>query len=201
MAIYVASMNMRRKWAERPEESIVLNVTSAQGKQRIERRDLSPMSEILGRYKGFYCFENYWQSGKVFDGIDHCQYVSWWKSLEEGKRRYPKLKTECLYSNYDGQRRDYLQSRKEIYIPEYHDLVKNSEAISKWKDIVASGRTVVIYDFDGPRTQDGGVTCLPVTRQMLKEKVNDTTFPFGHGYVVASILAEIPLSEFILFRS
>jgi len=43
----------------------VINVTSAQGKENPNRKAFSPMTEIEGGYKGYYCFENYWQAGKV----------------------------------------------------------------------------------------------------------------------------------------
>jgi hypothetical protein len=31
------------------------------------------MSQFESGYKGYYCFENYWQAGKVKEGIDHRQ--------------------------------------------------------------------------------------------------------------------------------
>ena len=57
-----------------------------------------------------------------------------------------------------------------------------------------NGEDVVIYDFDGPR---GSVTCIEVTLVSLIEKIEDGRFPFGHGYVVAAYLADIPIEEFI----
>ena len=53
---------------------------------------------------------------------------------------------------------------------------------------MASGKNIVIYDFDGPRLENRGVTCVEVTRELLHEKVHDTHFPFGHGYIVAAWL-------------
>ena len=44
--------------------------------------------------------------------------------------------------------------------------------------------------------KDGGVTCLEVTEELLIDKINDTRHPFGHGYVVASILAGIPVQNY-----
>ena len=44
--VYIASMNMRGAWAIRPSGTTVLNVTSMQRKDKIERRDFSPMSEV-----------------------------------------------------------------------------------------------------------------------------------------------------------
>jgi len=47
-----------------------------------------------------------------------------------------------------------------------------------WKK-VENGKNVVVYDFDGPRN-DGSVTCLEVSLEMLQEKINDTRHPFGN---------------------
>ena len=57
---------------------------------------------------------------------------------------------------------------------------------------------MVIYDFDGPRAPDGTPLCLPVTVELLKQKINDTTFPFGHGYVVAATALGIPPTEYTM---
>ena len=79
--LYIASMRMRGKWTERPEGSVVINVTSMQSKTSHFRKDFSPMSEVEGGYKGFWCFENYWQGGKVFEYLNNeegrLKYVNW----------------------------------------------------------------------------------------------------------------------------
>jgi len=162
-----------------------------QSKTSFNRRDFSPMSEIKGKYKNYFCFENYWQSGKVYEGIDVEKYKNWWQNLTQGKRRYPNSKGKrVLHSIYpDGIVRDYITSRKEIYVPEYFELMINTDALKKFKKLVESGKDVVIYDFDGPKTEDGELTCLEVNLELLKAKINDDKFPFGHGYVVAGALA------------
>ncbi len=188
-------MNMRGKWATRPEGCEVLNVTSAQSKTSKTRRDFSPMSEVEGGYKGFYCFENYWQSGKVYEGMtpsDLEKHVTWWQNLKEGKRKYPKAKgLKVLHSNYDGTIRDYITSRKEIYLKEYRELIKDRESLTTWRKVLEK-KSVVIYDFDGPR-DDGDPICLEVTKDLLLEKLHDPRYPFGHGYVVAALLAGIDM--------
>jgi hypothetical protein len=75
--------------------------------------------------------------------------------------------------------------------------MKEKEMALQWKEKVKKGKDVVVFDFDGPREKDGSVTCVEVTLELLKEKINDTHFPFGHGYVVASFVKGIELSEFI----
>jgi hypothetical protein len=202
--IYIAAMNMRGTWAPRPEGSIVLNVTSAQAKDSIYRRDFSPMTMLPEGYKGFPNFEAYWQSGKVYEGFDESQrskQVSWWKNIKEPKRRYPTAKTaKVLHSDHhDGVKRDYITSRKEVYVPEYYSLTNSRgvESINKVKALIAQGKSICVYDFDGPRDLEGNPICLEVTLDMLREKINDPKYPFGHGYVVSSILANIPIESFI----
>lgn len=95
--VYIASMKMRGKWAERPENNTIINVTSMQSKSSSNRRDFSPMSEIKGKYKNYYCFENYWQSGKVYEEIDVEKYKNWWQNLTQGKRRFQILKVNVFY--------------------------------------------------------------------------------------------------------
>ena len=58
------------------------------------------------------------------------------------------------------------------------------------KKMLNEGKNITIYDFDGPRTEDGGVLCLEVDKEMVKEKLNDIRHPFGHGYVVACAISD-----------
>ena len=88
---------------------------------------------------------------------------------------------------------DYVTSRKNIYIPEYYNLIKDKEHIEYWKKSLNEGNNLVIYDFDGPRTKDGNTLCLELTKELLTEKINDTQFPFGHGYIVAACIGGINL--------
>jgi hypothetical protein len=67
--VFIASMNLRGAWAPAPADTTKVNVTSAQGLANKNRRDFSPMTQIEGGYEGFWNFEAFWQSGKVFEGI------------------------------------------------------------------------------------------------------------------------------------
>ena len=49
----------------------------------------------------------------------------------------------------------------------------------------------------GPRTVDGEVQCIELTLGLLKEKIHDTSFPFGHGYVLAGFIKDIEPNEYI----
>ena len=199
--VYIASMNLRGSWAKAPEKALKLNVTSAQGTANKNRRDFSPMTFLDGGYEGFGNFEAFWQSGKVFEDVDPKKVETFWKkvNIETGpKRRFPGSKgKKVLYALFNKEKMDYVTSRKKVYVPRYHGLMKEKEMALEWREKVKSGKDVVVYYFDGPREEDGSVTCVEVTLELLKEKINDTRFPFGHGYVVASFLKNIELGEFI----
>ena len=187
-------MNMRGKWAEVDSSCLKINVTSCQQKNKY-RRAFSPMNEIKGGYKGFYCFENYWQSGKIYKDIDRLKCLEWWQKQTKGKRRYPNSKNKkVLHAQWSHieQPLDYISSRKKVYIPEYYNLIKNKETLKELIKIVNSGKNIAIFDIDGPRLDDNSVTSLLVTLELLKNKVKDTRNPFGHGYIVAGILAGYP---------
>jgi hypothetical protein len=194
--IYIASMNLRGNWAPAPENTTILNATSAQRKTSPERLAFSPMTEIPNGYKGYYCFENYWQGGKVYESIPEDVSKKWWKELKQPKRKYPRAKN-VLHSNYDGVIRDYITSRKQVYVPEYYELIKNNPTTKKWVNFAKSGMSIVVYDFDGPRDKTGKPICLPVNLDLLIEKINDTKYPFGHGYVIAGVLAGIHPNKYI----
>lgn len=149
-------------------------------------------------YKGYCCFENYWQSGKVIEGIDKTKYNEWWKNQTTGKRRYPKSKgLKVVHSIFNGTVMDYITSRKKVYVPEYYEMVKSRNSVSIWRNKLKNGTNIVVYDFDGPRNVDGSVDCQLVTKELLIDKINDIKYPFGHGYIVASILLGINIEEFI----
>jgi hypothetical protein len=206
MTVYVASMKMRGTWAPKPDNTLTINVTSMQSTTSQFRADFSPMSPIKGLYKGFYCFESYWQAYKCFDYLGHLtnpekrlEFIQWWKDLDTGKRRHPLCKKPPVHAIYDdGIVRGYIDARKNIYVPQYYDLMINTESFKKCKKLVESGNNVVIYDFDGPRNNDGSNTCLEVNLEMLKNKINDVKFPFGHGYVVAAALMGYKPTDYCL---
>ena len=191
--VYIASMIMRGKWAKSPDNTIIINVTSMQKKDNAFRKDFSPMTTLKKGYKGYSCFENYWQSGKVYADIDRQKQLKWWKKQTKGKKRYPGTrKKKVLYGMYEDKiKRGYINSRKDIYVPQYYNLMKTTGSFEFCKNLVDSGQDVVIYDFDGPRKKNKDNDCLEVNEKMLIDKINDKKFPFGHGYIIAATLAGI----------
>ena len=202
MSVYIASMNMRGAWAPKPAANLtVINVTSAQGTANKNRRDFSPMTE--SNYLGtdgvsYYNFEAFWQSGKIYEDIPEAKTKAYWRAVKEPKRRYPgsKLK-KVLHAKWENEEMDWVTSRKKVYVPLYHEYMKDKEQALFWKEQVKKGVDVILYDFDGPRLPTGEPTSALVTKELLQEKINDTRFPFGHGYIVAAYLAGIEQEEFI----
>ena len=201
-SVFIASMNLRGERSKPLDvNSLKLNVTSAQRTLSLDRRDFSPMTPIEGGYKGYWNYESRWQSGKIFEGIDEKMSKNWWKAQTKPKRRYPKGKGKTiLCARFEGYEdigdMDYVTARKTVYVKEYYDLIKDRERTLYWKKLLEEGQSITIYDFDGPRTEDKGVTCLELNEDLLRDKINDLKFPFGHGYVVACALTGIDLSVF-----
>lgn len=190
-AIYIAAKNLRGASAPVPPGMYRVDVTSAQPKWSRYRTQLSPMHPAKGGYKGFWCFEHYWQSGKVYEGISHAKTVAWWKGRKKATRRYP-TKARVLYAKWNHTvALGCVDSRKQVYVPEYMAYVKEAPVIKELRESVLKGQRMVVVDFDGPRDASGAPTCLRVTREMLLEKIEDPKHPFGHGYVVAALLAGI----------
>ena len=53
--------------------------------------------------------------------------------------------------------------------------------------MVKNGEKIMIIDGDGPWSSEYPEG-LELTWDMLNEKIKDPTRPFGHGYVVATVL-------------
>ena len=104
-----------------------------------------------------------------------------------------------MYANFDSYpnlNMDYITSRKLVYVPEYFNLTKNKSMVKYWKKQLDKGNNITIYDFDGPRLNNGDPTCIEITIDNLINKINDTSYPFGHGYVVGAILLDIEPNKF-----
>ena len=203
--VYIGSMNIRGEWAKCPNEFKKVNVTSCQSKTSKYRIAFSPMTKIEGGYKNFFCFENYWQSGKVYEGLnnklDIDKQKKWWLTAEKGYRRYPLGKNKkVLYAKFDhiDDNLLYIPSRKLVYIPEYYNLIKDNEILKNLKQEIINGKNIVIYDFDGPRSDLGIPILEEVTLNFLINKVNDEKFPFGHGYIIAAALLNLKPNNYII---
>lgn len=203
---------------------VKLDVTSGQLKDHPDRLAFSPMTKFNrpGGYQGFHCFENFWQSGKRYKELSHLVRekkladIERWKSYDKPYRRHPNLKgkgwkpVDAIYPDIGiNEGLKYIESRKLVYVPYYHDDILMDWAkdrLDYWKEKVQIGKTILVVDYDGPKlepNEDDGEEvvytrpCEEVTVELLKEKINDPRFQFGHGYVVAAALLGITPDQYV----
>lgn len=191
--VYVASMILRGSHAAKPSGCLRVNATSGQRKNHPHRIAFSPMT--FKKFKGYPNFESWWQVGKHIQGVDRVKQVRYWLRVgHDGKpkRRYPNSKNKkVLYAKWDGgEKMNYIDSRKKMYVPEYFNMIKDEKELKKLINYRNRGGNIVVYDYDGPFEGKTPVA-LEVNESMLREKINDPKRPFGHGYVVAAAIAGI----------
>jgi hypothetical protein len=187
-----------------------IDVTSGQKIGHPDRVAFSPMTEVPNGYMGFHCFENFWQSGKRYKEMGHMNYntklddIGRWKAYSEPHRRHPKAKgmvpVDAIYPDIGiTEGIDYVTSRKQVYVPYYYNEIISKDRFQYWRSQVAAGNDILIIDYDGPKVPHGNYysrPCLVVTLDLLVEKINDTRYPFGHGYVVAAALLGIDPDQY-----
>lgn len=201
-------------------DMIKVNVTSAQRKNNDDRIAFSPMTPIPGSYHGFYCFENFWQSGKRYQELGHLDStekladIAVWKGYQEPHRRHPKAKglrpVDAVYPDIGiSNGLTYIDSRKQVYVPYYYNDILTGqpagrERLKHYQELLKQGHNILVLDYDGPKLDPGTDDhivftrpCLKVTVELLKEKINDPRFQFGHGYVVAAAILGITPDEYV----
>lgn len=148
-------------------------------------------------------FENRWQYGKLWPTAQHFASdgvqpsAAWFEFRAKGyasskPRRRPlprKSHGNATSSFYNGRVHGYVESRKAIYVPEYAALIRDSDAVRELRQMVKDGTSVLILDNDAPPK-----TVWPEGRELTQElwdtAIEDASLPFGHGYVVAALVAE-----------
>jgi hypothetical protein len=157
---------------------------------------------------------NWPEETHVKDGIILPAY---WKWRNEGFNnkyaiRYPVGYTsrhEVLYSLVDVGSKpiDYIDARKQIYLPLYTELSKQTREFKLLKEKLDAGENLLIIEVDGPheeslpyykekyRVNDDFIEkdTMLATKENLLIMLNDKKHPFGHGYCLASALLDINL--------
>lgn len=188
----------------RCEGFINVDVTSASRKKVdvLEARQLSPL--LLGPVtmaNGIRAeiFENAWQYGKCWSthlNKDGTPNASWYSFRDKGYAklagaRHPKRgSAKSSYYPQEGQGdvvMGYVESRKKIYVPLYAGLIRDLPIIKAMR-----GKNIMIIDGDGP-PQDKYPEGMPMNQETWDLMINDDTTPFGHGYVVAALIAELDI--------
>ena len=109
----------------------------------------------------------------------------------------------------EGSRRvdrlDYIQARKQLYLPWYVTSVKKTDEFKQLQARVRAGENLLIVEVDAPHQESLGYyqekygvksnfieqdTCLATLRN-LSLLINDDKHAFGHGYCLAASLLRI----------
>jgi len=146
------------------------------------------------------------------DGTLKPEYWAWREKGMSAKDaiRYPVgfyHRHNCQYAltELGGEKLDYVQSRKAIYVPLYIDLVKKEEKFKKLKKMYEDGENLLIIEVDGPHQESiqyymdkYGVkrdffinSTVEVNEESMKILLNDDKHAFGHGYCLAMALLDI----------
>lgn len=173
-----------------PNGVVVINTTSRSDNWSA---GLSPFNlGPVDLYDGYQAqnVENAWQYSKVYlhqvdDNNDPSQ--EWWDWAVEGWRkpyavRYPMGKgAQPLYSYWNGQKLDYIEARKQIYIPLYAREVSKRPAFKHLQDL-ALFNDILLLDFDAYDRHALGFT--------LADVVNEKNLKLGHAFVLEMLLTE-----------
>ena len=140
----------------------------------------------------------------------------YWNWREKGTNskyaiRYPvgfKNRHKCLYAIKDKNdltKLDYIESRKQIYVKLYCELVRKQPKFVELKNRLEAGENLLIIEVDAPHSEslnyykeEYGVEddfiendTMIATDENLMIMLNDPKHPFGHGYCLAMALLDL----------
>jgi hypothetical protein len=184
MAVYVCSYRDIL-----PPDYLVIDTTSHSTNWS---KELSPF--FLGPCKLYADYislnmENAWQYSKVYkEFVDENNnptdlYFEWAKYGWNNPRavRYPMGKNKVpKYSWWDGNKYNYIDARKNIYIPLYSERVVLTDAFKKLKELKEQDIDFYLRDFDGYDYTDLGMS--------LEDVINNQEEKMGHAFVLAMLL-------------
>lgn len=132
--------------------------------------------------------ENAWQYAKVYPGFGNDsgpfpEYFKWAKDGWNNTKavRYPMGKgAKPLYSWWDGKALNYIDARKEIYVPLYKKALEECEGVDKLLELYRTYGRLTLWDFDGYNA--GSST--------LDEVLNDPSRTMGHAFLIKMVLDE-----------
>lgn len=136
--------------------------------------------------------ENAWQYSKVYadhwDAVARSPNADWYEWMSAGfddprPRRFPRgrgKKPEGAW--WQGRLLDYLHARRLIYVPLYVQSVLETDAWWLLQEWYASTAEPVLWEPDG----------RDLAGRSLLDAAVDTTWPFGHGAVLALMLQHQP---------
>lgn len=146
----------------------------------------------------FMNMENLWQYSKVYDDhlvnsndIFHGEISrEWWEwhlkgSVSKQAHRYPMGKgVKPLFSKWGNLRLSYISARKQIYVPEYAQLVIHEKKFKALLKEYKKGAKIVLRDYDTYDIQKA----YPDVRNPWLTAIQNENAKFGHAFVIALAL-------------
>ena len=165
-----------------PADAKVINVTSR------AKSPFSPFFHGTSEPIKALRMENAWQFSKVYPEHDYNGHPTkaWFKWREEGladtwAHRYPFGKGATpLYSYYNGERLDYVEARKVLYIPLYRNMISNLPGVLDEVLEELTRQDIALWDFDGYNAPG----------KSFEEIVEDPNKKMGHAFVLREIIKE-----------
>jgi len=187
-----------------------IDVTSGSGNKvgGIKATTFSPMLLPVHDAEGklvTVAFELDWGHSKAWAKAGHIQVLAdgtrvptaaWYAfrakglALKKGRRHpFPRSygPPDCAF--IDGKEVAYVPSRSLKYVPEYGALIDKLPIMDELEKVVRSGQSVMIIDGDGP-SRHLYPHGMDLTLSNWDAMLNNASYPFGHGYIVARKLAE-----------
>lgn len=140
------------------------------------------------------------------------EYYKWREKLKGNKYavRYPLgfgMNKYCKYAyrdGYEGEKLNYIETRKLIYVPLYCSLVMKEKQFQELKERLSKDENLLIIEVDGPHQEslqyykekynicDSFIEkdTILVSENNIKIMLNDPLHPFGHGYCLAMALLD-----------
>ena len=164
------------------------------------------------QYKNRYTQELIWEYPKEVHVKKNKLTREYWVWRKKGMHcehpvRYPvgyHHRHKCLFAlkRKTGQRLNYIEARKAIYLPIYMKAVKKEPKFEELVEMVQNGVDVLIIEVDGPHqessqyysekygTPDNFIkhNCMKASEKNLNIMLEDEKHPFGHGYCLALAL-------------
>lgn len=148
------------------------------------------------------CFENYWQGSKIYRAdlintdaditVDNLRPGFWtrraaiYASAAPVRRALPKAKYGVpIAGYYHGQIMSYVQSRLQIYIPMYMELVCEHPVFLYLLRQHRSGKNLLLI---GP---DGYDHTVELTSELLAQLCSRTDMIYGHELVLCKMLLDM----------
>jgi hypothetical protein len=183
----VTVIGPKQTWTRRAYDGIIDTTSKAKG---LWSSELSPFNlgpcKLYGKYTA-KVMENAWQYCKVYPKFVHKDKISkkYYEWAQEGWHnpravRYPMGKgRKPLFALWNGERLDYVSSRKKIYFKLYATAVLQTNAFRKLRKLHRK-QNIVLWDYDGYDHRELNMT--------LTDVLNNPYKIMGHAFVLAILL-------------